>query len=293
MNTKRKSKTKKRIFTLLAVIIVIAGAAFVMPRLLPKTAAYESVEAKNGDIKTYYSFSGNVEAKNRQSVIAEKVMQISEINVKEGEQVKKEDVLFTTTTGDEITAKIDGEVSRIDIEENEQVMAGIVLMEIVDYKNLQVNIKLDEYSIPALEVGKDATVYMNAIDKEIKGSINSISKEGQVVNGVTYFTAVIDLDKNKAIKVGMSAEVKFLSESVSNVVTIPMYAVQFDDDNKPFVYLKDENDKYIKTDIKTGINDGTSVEVESGVKSKEVIYYKKVTASSNNDGFGPGNQGGM
>lgn len=291
MNSKRKSKIKKRIITS---IIVIALAAAVVFAILsrPKVNNYESVEAKTGNIKTYLSYSGNVEAKNRQNVMSEKVMQIDEIKVEEGDKVKEGDVLFTTTTNDEITAEIDGEVSKIDIDENEQVMAGISLLEIVDYNNLKINVKVDEYSIPDLKVGKKANVYINAIDKEITGTVKSISKEGQVVNGVTYFTADIDLKKDKAIKVGMSAEIKFPGKSVSDVVTLPMSVIQFDESNNPYVYLKDEKDNLIKTAIKTGINDGTTVEVKSGIKKGDLIFYKKTTTTSNNTGFRRADGGG-
>jgi len=291
MNTKRKSKIKKRIFLFLTLIIVIA-LAVVAVIARPKANNYESVDAKNGNIKTYFSFSGNVEAKNRESVMSEKVMQISDIKVKEGEKVKEGDVLFTTTTDDEITAEINGEVSKLNIEENEQVMAGISLIEIVDYDNLKINVKVDEYSSSTLKVGKKADVYINALDKNITGTIKSISKEGQVVNGVTYFTADIDLKKDKAIKVGMSAEIKFPSKSVSDVVTLPMSVIQFDESNNPFVYLKDEKKNLIKTPIKTGINDGTTVEVVSGIKKGDLVFYKNNITTSSNQGFARSNGGG-
>ncbi len=291
MNTKRKSKIKRRIVTLGILVVIVALAVFGYLNR-PKSNNYESVEAKSGDINTYYSFSGNVEAKNRQNVMSEKVMQISDIKVKEGEKVKEGDVLFTTTTDDEITADIDGEVSKIDVEENEQVMAGIPLMEIVDYNNLKITVKVDEYSIPALKVGKKSNVLINAIEKEISGTVKSISKEGQVVNGVTYFTADIDLKKDSAIKVGMSAEVKFQNDSVSDVVTLPMSVLQFDESNQPYVYTKDDKDNLIKTPIKTGINDGTITEVKSGIKNGDLIYYKKISSSSENRGFGPSGAGG-
>jgi len=291
MNTKRKSKIKKRIFLLLTLIIVIALAVVVVINR-PKVNNYESVDAKSGDIKTYFSFSGNVEAKNRETVMSEKVMQISDIKVKEGEKVKEGDVLFTTTTDDEITAEIDGEVSKLNIEENEQVMAGISLIEIVDYDNLKINVKVDEYSSSALKVGKKADVYINALDKNISGTIKTISKEGQVVNSVTYFTAEINLKKDKDIKVGMSAEIKFPSKSALDVVTLPMSVIQFDETNNPFVYLKDEKENLIKTPIKTGINDGTTVEVISGIKKGDLIFYKNNISTSTNKGFGPSNRGG-
>ncbi|MGB8452520.1 MAG: HlyD family efflux transporter periplasmic adaptor subunit [Anaerocolumna sp.] len=288
MSTKRKSKTKNHI-VIITMLILIAAAFFT---LRPKSDMYKSVEAKTGDIDTYYSFSGNIDAKNRQTVMSEKVMQISEIKVKEGEKVEKGDVLFTTTTEDKIKAGIDGEVAQINIEENEQVMAGISLMEVVDYGNLQINVKVDEYNVSDLGVGNEETVYIGAIDKEIKGTIESISKEGLVVNGVTYFTAVVDLEKDDAIKVGMSAEVKLRSFSVNNVVTLPVSVIQFDEINHPYVYLKDRNGKIVKADIDTGINDGTSVEIVNGINSGDTVYYEDTASSSaNNMAFGTGNGG--
>lgn len=290
MKTKKKSKIKKRILTLIALALLISLSVFVLITK-PRSNNYESVEAKKGDINTYFSFSGNVEAKNRQNVMSEKVMQLSDIKVKEGEKVKEGDVLFTTTTDDEITAEINGEISKLEIEENEQVMAGIPLLEIVDYDNLKITVKVDEYSISNLKAGKKASVFINAIDKEITGTVKSISKEGQVVNGVTYFTADIDLKKDKSIKVGMSAEIKFPSDTATDVVTLPMSVIQFDESNLPYVYLKDEKDNLIKTSIKTGINDGTIVEISSGIKNGDLIFFKKTTASSQT-GFRPSNGGG-
>lgn len=291
MSSKRK-KSKKRIIILWAVIAIIAISATAAVLLRPKTDTYQTLEAKTGSINSYYSFSGNVEAKNRQTVVSEKVMQISEIKVKEGDQVKDGDVLFTTTTNDEIKAEMDGEVSSINVEENAQVMAGITLMEIVDYDHLKINVKVDEYNLTALKTGKKVTVYVGAIDKELKGTIKSIAKEGQVVNGVTYFTADIDLNKNSSVKVGMSAEVKLVGDSAEDVVTLPMSVIQFDENNQPYVYLENDKGDIVRSDIKTGINDGTTVEVKSGIKSGDTVYYKE-TSSTSQSGMGFGaSQGG-
>ena len=83
MSSKRKTKSKKWIVLSVVVIIAVSVAAtfFMQPRL----SHYKSINAKVGDLTTYYTFSGNIETKNRQTVTSEKVMQISEIKVKEGE----------------------------------------------------------------------------------------------------------------------------------------------------------------------------------------------------------------
>ncbi len=275
MCAKRKSK-KKKWFAIVIITIIAVGAA---AAFLRQTASisYEEVVAKTGDITTYYTFSGNVDTKNRQNVTSQKVMQVSEIRVKEGEKVTEGTVLIKTTIGDEIKAKISGEIANLNLEENDQVMAGIKLLEIVDYDNLEIQVKVDEYDLAALEKGKETTVTIGALNKEIKGKISSMSREGQIVNGVTFFQAIIDLEKDESIRIGMSAEVKLISNHVSEVVTLPMKAIQFDDNNKPYVLKRDDKNAVVQTGITTGINDGTIVQVKSGVVSGETILYAKVT----------------
>lgn len=256
--------------------------------LKPAPLDYESVAAKTGDITTYYSFSGNVETKDRQNVMSDKMLQVSEIKVKEGDLVKEGAVLIKTTFGEEIKAKIPGEVVHLNVEEKAQVMAGTQLLEVVDYEHLEVKVKVDEYDIASLDQGKEASIKIGAINKEIKGTIRSLSKEGQIINGVTFFTATIDLEKDEKVRIGMSAEVKVISDQVSGVITLPMVAIQFDENNKPYVIKKGEKDTVIHTAIETGINDGTTVEVKSGVISEEAILYKKTTPNAGMDFRGGG-----
>jgi len=277
MSAKKKSKRKKWVVISIITIAIIAIAVTLLLR--SSSTTYESVDAKIADIITYYSFSGNVETKSRQTVMSEKIMQISEINVQEGETVKEGAVLIKTATGDEIKAKINGEIVNINVEENAQVMGGTILLEIVDYNNLKINVKVDEYDISALEQGKETTVKIGAINKEIKGKISSMSKEGQVMNGVTFFTATIDLEKDEMLKIGMSAEVKLIKNEATDVITLPMTYIQFDNENKPYVLKKDENDTIVEAEISTGINDGTIVEIKSGVISGEKIFYKEEVTS--------------
>ena len=278
MNTKRKSKKKKIIVTSIVIIAIVGFAASIFMR--PARTSYESVDAKIGDITNYYSFTGNVETKNRQTVTSEKVTQISTINVKEGDVIEADTVLYTTSTGEEVKSKIAGEVVNMNIEENSQVMGGVKLLEIVDYNNLEIKVKVDEYDIASLEQGKETTVKIGAINKDIKGTVSSMSKEGQIVNGVTFFTATIDLEKDESVKIGMSAEAKVINGNVQGIVTLPMKSIQFDDNNNPYVLTKGEKNAAIKTEITTGINDGTTVEVKSGVTSGETILYTKAAATT-------------
>ncbi|WP_028401000.1 biotin/lipoyl-binding protein [Ectobacillus panaciterrae] len=107
MNTKQKKKSKKKI-----VIWSIVGlvAAFIISAMLftPKGPGdFEEEKATTGNITTYYSFSGAVEAKNKKTIMSEGAAQIKEIKVKVGDQVKNGDVLMETKQGDKIKASFD------------------------------------------------------------------------------------------------------------------------------------------------------------------------------------------
>ncbi len=286
MNTKKRTKKKKWIVIVIIMIGIMCVAVVFFKQ--PKSTSYESAVAKTGDITTYHSFSGNVETKNRQTVMSEKVMQISKINFKDSDNVKEGNLLIETSTGDKIKSKIDGVVTNVNVEENQQVMAGIKLMEIVDNNNLEINVKVDEYDISALTVGKKTIIKIGAIDKEITGEVKSMSLEGQTVNGVTYFTATIDLAKDSEVRIGMTAEVKLISKQATGVVTLPMVAIQFDDNNNPYVLKKDDKGVVIKNKITTGINDGTTIEIKSNVSNNEAVLYTKADTTITGVGLGQG-----
>ena len=236
---------------------------------------YDSITAMVEDVTTYYSFSGNIEAKNKESVVLTAMNQIDTIEVSEGDQVKKDEVLFTTLQGSEVKASIDGEVANIYVTEGDVVTAGTIIMDLTDYSNLQVKVKVDEYDVKSVEVGKEAIVTINALDKEVKGTVSHLSKEAQSLNGVSYFVATIDLNEDSELRVGMSTEVKMVNESVTDVIVIPMSALQFDYTNLPYVYYRNNQGEVMTKTVELGITDGTLVEVISGLEEGEEILIPK------------------
>ncbi len=403
MQTKKSSKRKIIIASIACVTIIALIAAFALG---PSGENYGEETAKTQDIKTYYSFNGNIEAKDSQTVVSGSMLPIKKLYVKEGDAVKKGDVLFIldesdiaanidqaaagveiakinyekmrTTTKDqqleqvsntlssaqlnfneakinfermtelfnaggiskldfeqtqkgydtaklqlesaqsnfditeksveqnirtakaqlnqseasykaaknqagdiEITAEIDGEISEIFVEENDSLITGTKIMDIVNYDELEVKVKVDEFDLGAVSEGKEVTVTINQLEKDIAGRVSEISREAQTINEVSFFTASIDLEKNEDLRVGLSVEVKALNKSVTGATTISMKALQFDNENQPFVYYKDTNGNVVTKPIKAGINDGNTVQIIDGIKTGEVILLpveaKKIT----------------
>lgn len=292
MSAKKKKKKTKLVIGI--VIGFIAAGAAAAPLFMPKgQAVYKEVRAENGNLSSYYTFSGTVEAKNRKTVRSEAAMQIEEMKVEKGDAVKKDDVLLETAAGEEIKAPIDGEISAVTAEENSQVMAGAELLEIADYSDLQTSMKVDEYDLKSVKEDKEVNVIISALDKEVKGVISSISKEAANENGVAFFSAVIDLEENEDIRVGMSAEVKILNEQAADVPTLPMDAVQFDGNDNPYVLVPVKDGQPKRKYIKTGINDGVHVEVKEGLTNGETVVIPSQEQPAAPGGFMPPRPGGM
>ena len=275
---KKKGKKKLVVWSIVGVIaaVFITGVLF-MPKGIN---AYQEEKAQSSTITTYYSFSGTVEAKNRKIMMSEAPMQIKEVKVKVGDQVKSGDIILTTKQGDKIKAAMNGEISKIFVEKNAEIMSGAQLLEVVDYSALQTVVKVDEYDLKYLSAGKEVNVTINALEKEVKGTVAAISREAVNENGVSYFTATIDLAKDDAVKVGMSTEAKLLKQNAEGVTTISMKAIQFDSKNKPYVLIPSEKGMPTKKYVQTGINDGNIVEIKSGIETGDAVMVENKDDSS-------------
>ena len=150
MANKGKMGKGKRTGAVIAAVI-IALAVFIAA-VRPERSSFTEVTAAAGDITTYFSFSGTVAANETMAVYAEKSLQVQEVNVEAGQLVKKDDILMTTVAGGEITAPMDGTVAQSFAGKDEQKMPGAQLFRIVDYTRLVLEVKVDEYDLPAMTV---------------------------------------------------------------------------------------------------------------------------------------------
>jgi multidrug efflux pump subunit AcrA (membrane-fusion protein) len=271
----KKSRKKIMIFSVIAVLALSILATVVFSQT--GTAAYKKEKVQTGDITTYYSFSGAVDAKRRQNVVSKKEMHVEEVLVKVGDQVKKDDVLLVNSEGEETRAEIDGEVAAVFTKNNSHALKGSQLIDIVSYEDLHVKVKVDEYDLKYVTVDQEVDVTINALEQEITGKVYAISREATNENGISYFTAMIDFNEEEAIRIGMSAETKILKDQALGIQTLSMKAIQFDSKNNPYVMLSSEKGEPAKQYIETGINDGTTIEIKSGVQLGDTIIVPKQT----------------
>jgi HlyD family secretion protein len=273
MNKKKTRKWNLLIFGLLAIAALVY---FLIPK--SELGNYEAIAVKTGSITTLYSFSGNVDADRRDSYVTTMPVEIDRVYAEKGEQVSEDDTIIRLTAyGRKLKARIDGKVIFLDVKKGDVVPTGTTLYQIVDMDTLQIVIKVDEYDLSAVAVGSDVVVLFNALEgKTVSGKITDIADEATIENNISYFKATVSIPYDAQIRLGMSAEVQVKKDFKENIVAIPLQIVQFDTANKAYVMCLNADGKLEKRYLTLGINNGTDVEVITGLLAGDTFYIPEV-----------------
>lgn len=172
-----------------------------------------------------------------------------------------------------LKANADGVISEINLTEGGYAVSNQAAAVITDYSKLKITIKIDEYDINKVKVNDKVDIYINALDKNIEGTITDISVKAQTSGGVSYFTAEVSIDPDDEVKAGMSAEVKLVSRFAENAVSVPIDALQFEDNNTAYVLVKGSDGSHEKKPVTVGTTDGTYIEITDGLSENDIVMY--------------------
>ncbi|MBC3889291.1 HlyD family efflux transporter periplasmic adaptor subunit [Acetobacterium paludosum] len=274
-------KTKKKIIIGGIVGVLIVLGAIVGYQVLGNktTNQYDESKVTVENIVNDNRFTGVIESQSRENIMATSSQKISEFYVSEGDEVEKDTDLYETSTGEVISATKSGEVSKIYYEEDDTVPAGGEVMDIVDYTNLQVSIKVDEYQLSSIAEGSPVTINIDSIGRSVQGTVSEISREAKNENGVAYFTAIVDFQGDSAIRIGMNAEVIIVKESAENALAVPVAAIQFGENNQTYVMVKNNSDTIENQNVTTGITDGVKIQITQGLNENDTVMIPKITTS--------------
>ncbi len=267
-------KTKKRkILIWVLVLAVIAVLALGGMMRTGENALYADTEVTTGDISTTYSFTGSIVAPRSQSIVASAPGKIRDLYIEANQMVKEGDRLMKLSSGEVIRAEIDGEVISLHAEQDDPVSAGSLLAVISDVSRMEAEIQVDEYDVAAIELGREVSVTVNALDVTCEGSIKRFDKQAISMGTMASYTAGIDFDVPDKALPGMQVEVKMLNQKAENTLLLKVDALQFDEQNQTYVLTKNADGEYDKTYVETGINDGSTVQILSGLQDGQTVYY--------------------
>ena len=172
-----------------------------------------------------------------------------------------------------ITAPASGTITSLDLKEGETTTMGMAVATITDLDGMQVEIKVDEYTVKNVSVGDAVTIYVDALEKDYEGTLVEVDRTATVEGGVSYFNAKVNFTPDDDVKSGMSVEVKVMKVNEPDSITVSQSSLQYNDDNTPYVYMKDENGELVEKEVTLGASDGSYVQVTEGLAEGDVIYY--------------------
>jgi HlyD family secretion protein len=185
-----------------------------------------------------------------------------------------------------ITAPIDGVVSRLQVREGEMVVIGVqnqpgtTLMTISDLSAIDAEVKVAEADVLRLRVGQPATVTLDAVaGAELTGRVVEIGASALPLQGTgaaaREFRVVVRLDTSTAsLRPGLTCDAEILTEEKRNVTTVPLQSVVLrpgaDGETEVSGVYAARNGRAVFTPVKTGIIGGLEIQVE-GVAAGTLI----------------------
>jgi HlyD family secretion protein len=185
-----------------------------------------------------------------------------------------------------ITSPMDGVILSRDVEKGDAVSSILVLgststlvMTIGDIHQVYVQGKVDESDIGKIYLGQTARIKVESFkDKSFYGKVTRIAPLGVEKDNVTTFEVRVSIDNpGGELKANMTANAEVILEEHKNVVTVPEQAVLFDKDRNASVEVPDSKEKTGRRaiPIKSGISNGTKIEVLSGLKPGETVILQQ------------------
>ncbi len=172
-----------------------------------------------------------------------------------------------------IKAPASGTVTSLPLKKGETITMGMPMAEISDLDGMQVEIKVDEYTVKNVKISDPVKIYIDALEKEYEGTLVEVDKTATVEGGVSYFNAKVSFTPDEEVKSGMSVEVKVTRVNEPDAVSVTQNSLQYRDDNTAYVYVKDESGKLTEKSLTLGASDGVYVQVTEGLSAGDVIFY--------------------
>ena len=256
---------------------------------------------------------------------------LAQIRRNEGSLTQARDSLAKTT----IYSPVAGSISSLTSEVGERVVgtgsfAGTEIMRLADLNRMEVRVKVNENDIINVKVGDHTIVTVDAFPgRKFTGAVNEISSSA-ITSGaqsaaasasdeVTNFLVKIRItDKDAKLRPGMSATVDIETQTVENVVVVPIQSVTVraaggktaeevqrakekeakersgndlevtseradarrNRDNLQRVVFVKTGDTVKQRPVETGLADNTSIEIKKGIKAGEEVVAGSYAAIS-------------
>ena len=291
---------KKILISLVAIVALAGGGVFYFSREKGEEFVYTPIKIQKGDLKITVESTATVSPQNRLEIKSPVAGRIDEILVKEGDHLKRGQVLAWTSSteraalldsvrsqGDKelkrwedlykptpVIAPINGTLILRSMETGQSFTSTDVIFTMAD--RLTVKASVDETDIAQVKNGQRAVITLDAYPNEpVKGKVVHVAYDSTVTNNVTtYIVDVLPDNVPDFMRSGMTANVSIIVQDKKDVLLIPLSAVSDTDEGK-FVDVQ-QGEKITKVPVELGLDNGRMAEIVKGPLEGETILIKSL-----------------
>ena len=173
-----------------------------------------------------------------------------------------------------IKAPFDGILGNVDdsIFVGDNISSNTVLG-VLTSKQYIIKISLSEDDAAKVKVGQKALITFDVLDNlQATGKIIDVDVVGKISQGVVSYDAKVLLDDNidERVKSGMSTTIDIITQTKSNVLTIPRTALKMQN-NKYYVEILNDKKEIEKRPVEIGLQADSKVEIIKGLNEGEKV----------------------
>jgi len=287
-------------------VLVIAGSLlfFRFGNKAKSGAVWREYRADIGSIREVVSTTATIKPQNRLEIKSPVGGRIDEILVKEGDFVKKGQVLALVSSTERaalldaairqgageadywkkvynqtaLISPIDGQVIVSSLNPGQTITTSDAVLVLSD--RLIVKADVDETDIGNVRLGQKAEISLDAYPEiKVDGVVDHIYYESTLVNNVNiYKVDLLPSSVPDVFRSGMSANVNIIVSEKDHVLTLPIAAVK-ERNGRSFVTVRNGTspDSIRRIPVRTGLRDDNNIEIVSGLATGDVVVVRDTT----------------
>ena len=279
-------KKLKKFIPVIILLIIVGVACFFVGRSIglntdtsSSNTTIEDVEVSKQTIKKTLTSSGEVQAYATKKLSLNDDYKFSKVLVEEDQTVKKGTKLVKYSNGKYLVAPYDLVVTKISVPKSGKSITSSHYLEVQNVSKVIVSIDVSESEIANINLGKEVEVVLTAdSSKTYTGKITKMSSIGTYSSSGSTFEVEVTIKNDRNIKVGMSVSTTINIEELTDVIAVPINAIQINGDKRYVVVV--DGDKTSEVEVTTGLSDDNYVEIKSGLTVGETVRVVTVTTQS-------------
>lgn len=176
-----------------------------------------------------------------------------------------------------LAAPMAGTVTSLDVELGERVTPGGLVVVLSDVTGWEVDVNLDETDVPAVAVGQEARLSLDALPGvELPGEVSYVAPIAQNQSGVVLYQVTVRLAPADPaagpaadLRVGMTAEVEITTASREDALIVPLRAVETDGGRAAVWRMS--GDGFERTEVTLGLVTDAEAQITRGLAEGDVV----------------------